>query len=169
METTNIITEKDLRILELYEKVIKGCADDADFSNCWVGTIISSILVALLYWGFVEPPMLWLKIVAILVAGLMCFFYFRYRRAIKLRMSQASDVQELLAVNDEVKKRRNVIVALNYFVMLMIYVILHYYGNWQDDLVRCWPLAILVPICYYFEIGDCSEICEIKELMINNN
>ena len=169
METMNINNEKSLRIQELYEKAIKKCADDADFSNFWVGTIISAILVALLVWAFAEPPMLWLKIVAILVLGLLCFFYFRFRRAIKSRMSQAVDVQELLAVNDEVKKRWNVIVALNYVVVAVVYVILHYHGNWQNDLVHCWPLVILVPICYYFDIGDSTEISEIKELLLENN
>ena len=168
METKKYNTEKSLRIQELYNKSIEKCVNAAKEQQC-VGIFLCTVIPIAAYLVFVDPPMAWLKGVTVVVLALMLAFTFWYRIKVITRMSQASDVDELLSINDAMKKYRRYSFFVGLVVMVAAYGILHYEGNVNAVLMITLPFGALLALAWaisgYTESKDCPEIKEIKQLL----
>ena len=164
MESKQINNDNELRIRELFNVSIEKCTETAN-SQKWCGIILPILLPALLFWAFVEPPMMGLKVGAVVVIALLCFLYFKDTERAFGRVSQAGDVDELLARYNDFHKSMRRGFCLNYAVIMGTYFVLHFRGDWFTDLLHSLAFGIVLAIMCYFDIRDCEEIKEIKQLL----
>lgn len=168
METKKYNTEKSLRLQELYNKSIEKCVNAAKEQQ-YVGIFLCTVIPIAAYLVFVDPPMAWLKGVTIVALTLMLAFTFWYHIKIITRMSQASDVDELLSINDSMKKIRKYSYFVGLVVMAVAHGILHYEGSVNAVLMTTLPFGALLALAWaisgYTESKDCPEIKEIKQLL----
>jgi hypothetical protein len=168
METKKYNTEKSLRIQELYNKSIEKCVNAAKEQQ-YEGIFLCTVIPIAAYLVFVDPPMAWLKGVTVVALTLMFAFTFWYRFKVMTRMSQASDVDELLSINDAMKKYRKYSFYVGLVLMAVAYGILHYKGSVNAVLMTTLPFCAFLAVVWAFsgfsESKDCAEIKEIKQLL----
>ena len=168
METKYLNNEKSLRIKELYSQSVKKCAKAAKEQQ-YKGIVLCTVIPIAAFLLFVNSPMAWLKGVTVVVLTLMLAFSFWYHIKVITRMSNAGDVDELLSINESMKKYRRFSYCVGLLLMGIAYGILHYHGSVNDVLMRAMPFGIAMAIAWaiscFCETKDCAEIKEIKQLL----
>ena len=160
--------ENKLRIQELYDETITKCARRVK-NGWWVQVLILAVLVPVMYLLF-NPPMLWLKIAALLLFVLAVVLFMNRDIGANKKMSSAADVEELLRVNDTEKKKTKRYYYLFVGLFYVSFAALHYRGQFNGSfIVECVVYAILFFAIYWFSDmrrnADREEIREIKELL----
>lgn len=168
MEPSATNNKKELRVQELLQKSVKKCAQAAK-EQMSTGIFICTLLPILMFLVFVNPPMMWLKGVSVVALTLMCALSFRIQVKVTTHMSKANDVDELLSINEKIKKYKKISYGVGLLLMSVAFVILHYKGSVNATLMRTLPFAIVMTIAYaisgFIESKDYPEIKEIKEIM----
>ena len=168
METSQFNNnEKEQRIQELFEQSIEKC-DRAVKKQKWLTIPTSIIPACLVFFGsfpFTHQSIV-IRVCGAACVMLLCFISTWLTIRFNSRMSKARDVNELLRVNDNDRKKLAIyltIVLVAFFAIIFGFEYLE--GTMKHNIFIAILWIVLCVMCYITTSRDCREVREIKELM----
>lgn len=166
METSQFNNnEKEQRIQELFEQSIEKC-DRAAKKQKSLMIPFGVVLACLVFfaWGSSTLSIIW-RVCGATAIMLLYFISTWLTIRFNSRMSKARDVNELLRVTDNDRKKLAIYSTILLVAFAIIFGFEYLNGTMKPNIFIAILWIVLCVMCYITTSRDCREVREIKELM----